>query len=111
MGVLLWAISAIAELPAQDTRFEDPASLVPLLAPTAEFRRLANLRPAEELEGARAGAYRDLDAGEHPDAAAIARERRPRSTGSVALPRLGPRRHRHLSAAQAGGVSPGRRPA
>ena len=49
---------------------------MPLLAPTAEFRRLASLRPAEELEGARAAAYRDLDAGEHADAAAIARERR-----------------------------------
>ena len=76
VGVLLWAISAIAEVPTQDLRFEEPTSLVPLLAPTAEFRRLASLRPAEQLEGARAAAYRDLDAGEHADAAAIARERR-----------------------------------
>src|SRR4051812_41127022 len=76
VGVLLWAISAIAEVPAQGTRFEHPTSLVPLLAPTAEFRRLASLRPAEELEAARAAAYRELDAGEHAHAAAIARERR-----------------------------------
>lgn len=75
-GVLLWAISAIAELPARDTRFEDLPSLVPLLAPTAEFRRVASLRPPDELERARADAYRDLDPGEQADAAVIARERR-----------------------------------
>jgi hypothetical protein len=76
VGVLLWAISAIAELPAYDTRFEDLPSLVPLLAPTAEFRRVAILRPAEELEAVRADAYRDIDPGGNGEAGAIARERR-----------------------------------
>jgi hypothetical protein len=76
VGVLLWATSAIAELPAYDTRFEDLPSLVPLLAPTAEFRRVAALRPVEVLEGARTKAHGDLDPGEHVDTRAIVSERR-----------------------------------
>jgi hypothetical protein len=52
-GVLLWAISAVDELPRYDARFESIPSLVPLLAPTADFRLAASLRPAEELGRAR----------------------------------------------------------
>ena len=52
-GVLLWAISAVDELPRYDTRFDSIPSLVPLLAPTADFRLAASLRPAEEIGRAR----------------------------------------------------------
>lgn len=52
-GVLLWAISAVDELPGYDTRFDSIPSLVPLLAPTADFRLAASLRPAEEIVRAR----------------------------------------------------------
>jgi hypothetical protein len=52
-GVLLWAISAVDDLPPYDTRFESLPSLVPLLAPTADFRQAARLRPAEEIRRAR----------------------------------------------------------
>jgi Domain of unknown function (DUF4272) len=76
VGVLLWAISAIPELPVYDGRFGELAPLVPLLAPTDEFRRVASLRPAEELEAARAEAYRPRDEAEPADVRAIARERR-----------------------------------
>ena len=53
MGVLLWALSSFAELPAYDASFERLPSFVPLLAPTAGFRSGARLRPADEIESAR----------------------------------------------------------
>ncbi|HET6171559.1 MAG TPA: DUF4272 domain-containing protein [Gaiellales bacterium] len=53
LGVLLWALSAVEEMPPYDARFEALPSLVPLLAPTADFRRTASLRPAQEIEIAR----------------------------------------------------------
>jgi hypothetical protein len=56
LGVLLWALGAFDELPPYDTRFEQLPSLVPLLAPTAEFRHGATLRSPEELERARSQA-------------------------------------------------------
>lgn len=52
-GVFLWAISAVDDLPPYDTRFESLPSLVPLLAPTADFRQAARLRPADEIKRAR----------------------------------------------------------
>jgi hypothetical protein len=53
LGALLWAISAIGDMPPYDERFQDLPSRVPLLAPTAGFRRAASLRPPDELERAR----------------------------------------------------------
>jgi hypothetical protein len=53
LGVLLWAISAVGDLPPYDERFQDLPSRVPLLAPTAGFRRAASLRPPDELTRAR----------------------------------------------------------
>ena len=52
-GVFLWAISAVDDLPPYDTRFETLPSPVPLLAPTADFRAAARLRPPEEIGRAR----------------------------------------------------------
>jgi hypothetical protein len=40
-------------MPPYDERFQDLPSRVPLLAPTAGFRRAASLRPPDELERAR----------------------------------------------------------
>jgi hypothetical protein len=53
LGVLLWALCALDEMPAYDVRFESLPSLVPLLAPTPEFRSTASLRPAEDIRRAR----------------------------------------------------------
>jgi Domain of unknown function (DUF4272) len=53
VGVLLWALSAFDGMPAYDTRFETLPALVPLLAPTAEFRGTAHLRSPEQLADAR----------------------------------------------------------
>ncbi|MDP9255479.1 MAG: DUF4272 domain-containing protein [Actinomycetota bacterium] len=53
LGVLLWALSAFDEMPPYDTRFERLPSFVPLLAPTADFRRTASLRAAEDIARAR----------------------------------------------------------
>jgi hypothetical protein len=53
LGVLLWALSAVDELPAYDATFERLPSFVPLLAPTAGFRSAASLRPPEEIGRAR----------------------------------------------------------
>lgn len=53
MGVLLWALSSFAELPAYDASFGRLPSFVPLLAPTAGFRGTARLRSPDELERAR----------------------------------------------------------
>jgi hypothetical protein len=53
MGVLLWALSAVAELPPYDVPFERLPASVPLLAATAGFRSAARLRSPEVLEGAR----------------------------------------------------------
>jgi hypothetical protein len=53
LGALLWAISAVGDMPPYDERFQDLPSRVPLLAPTAGFRRAASLRPPDELERAR----------------------------------------------------------
>jgi hypothetical protein len=53
LGVLLWALSAVDEMPAYDTSFERLPSFVPLLAPTAGFRTTASLRPPEVIARAR----------------------------------------------------------
>jgi Domain of unknown function (DUF4272) len=53
LGVLLWALSAFDEMPPYDERFDRLPAFVPLLAPTADFRRSASLRSAEEIGGAR----------------------------------------------------------
>jgi Domain of unknown function (DUF4272) len=53
VGALLWALSVIPDMPPYDDRFGDIPSYLPLLAPTAEFRMTAALRPAEEIARAR----------------------------------------------------------
>ena len=53
LGVLLWALSAVEEMPPYDTPFDRLPELVPLLKATADFRRSAVLRPADELRRAR----------------------------------------------------------
>jgi hypothetical protein len=53
MGVLLWAISAVEELPPYDARFERLPSFVPLLASTSGFRSAASLRPPDVIGRAR----------------------------------------------------------
>jgi Domain of unknown function (DUF4272) len=55
-GVLLWALSALDDMPPPDARFEREFSLVPLLAPTTAFRKATSLRPPEEIDGARLAA-------------------------------------------------------
>ena len=77
LGVLLWALSSLAELPASDAPFERLPPFVPLLAPTAGFRGAARLRTPEELEDARATAElwhwrartRELEERNHPQVA------------------------------------------
>ena len=55
VGVLLWALSAFEDMPAYDRRFETLPTLVPLLAPTAEFRgRRTCDRPSRSLRPANA---------------------------------------------------------
>jgi hypothetical protein len=54
MGVLLWALAAVEQLPGYDAPFERLPSSVPLLAATTEFRDAARLRSGDELERARA---------------------------------------------------------
>jgi hypothetical protein len=56
VGVLLWALSSFDDMPAYDTRFETLPPLVPLLAPTDEFRATASLRSPDVLAGAREAA-------------------------------------------------------
>lgn len=56
VGVLLWALSSFDDIPAYDTRFETLPALVPLLAPTAEFRATASLRSPDLLAQAREAA-------------------------------------------------------
>ncbi|MEA2209622.1 MAG: hypothetical protein QOF54_2099 [Solirubrobacteraceae bacterium] len=56
MGVLLWAIGALEELPPYDVRFERLPSFVPLLAPTSGFRATASLRSPGAIEKARGAA-------------------------------------------------------
>jgi hypothetical protein len=84
MGVLLWAIGALEELPPYDTRFERLPSFVPLLAPTSDFRGAASLRSPEVIGQARGTAElwhwrartRELRESDEPQAAdldAIAR--------------------------------------
>jgi hypothetical protein len=53
LGVLLWSLSALDEMPPSDVPFERLPGLVPLLAPTADFRQAARLRPAEDIRRAR----------------------------------------------------------
>ena len=53
VGVLLWALSVFDDMPEYDARFETLPTLVPLLAPTADFRDTANLRSPDELADAR----------------------------------------------------------
>ena len=55
-GVLLWALSALDAIPPHDARFEREFSLVPLLAPTVDFRKATSLRAPEEIDGARTAA-------------------------------------------------------
>ena len=52
-GVLLWALSAFADMPPYEERFERLPALVPLLAPTGAFRAVASLRPPEVIGSAR----------------------------------------------------------
>jgi hypothetical protein len=54
MGVLLWALSALDDMPPYDARFERLPSFVPLLAPTIGFRKDTDLRSPEEITRARA---------------------------------------------------------
>jgi hypothetical protein len=54
VGVLLWAVTAIEELPQGDVPFERLPADVPLLAATAGFRAAARLRPFEDIEAANA---------------------------------------------------------
>jgi hypothetical protein len=55
-GVLLWALAALDEMPPHDARFEREFSLVPLLAPTVDFRRATSLREPDAIEDARIAA-------------------------------------------------------
>lgn len=74
-GVLLWALSAFADIPPYEERFETLPSLVPLLAPTGAFRAAASLRSSEVVSSARDLAelrHRQAGAG---DNASIALER------------------------------------
>jgi hypothetical protein len=52
-GVLLWALSLSDDMPPYDVRFERLPAIVPLLGPTAGFRRTANLRSPEAIGRAR----------------------------------------------------------
>ncbi len=58
LGVLLWALSCLAELPPYDEEFPDQTHLecIGWLQPTAEFLEGCELRPAEEIERARRAA-------------------------------------------------------
>jgi uncharacterized protein DUF4272 len=53
VGILLWALSCFDAIPAYDTPFEKLPALVPLLAPTGDFRAAASLRSADVLAQAR----------------------------------------------------------
>ncbi len=55
LGVLLWALSSLDELPPYDEEFPDQSHLdcIGWLQPAAEFLQAAVLRPLVELEGAR----------------------------------------------------------
>lgn len=78
LGVLLWALSVVDDIPSYDTRFESLPSAVPLLAPTTGFREAASLRSAEAIERARGLAelsYRALDADESGATGSIAFQR------------------------------------
>jgi hypothetical protein len=56
-GVLLWALSALDDLPSDGALFERQLGLVPLLAPTVAFRKSTSLRSAEEIEQALAAEH------------------------------------------------------
>jgi hypothetical protein len=53
VGVLLWALSSFDDMPANDTRFETLPAVVPLLAPTGDYRATVNLRAPEAIAHAR----------------------------------------------------------
>jgi hypothetical protein len=53
LGALLWSLSALDEMPRSDVPYERLTGLVPLLAPTSDFRKLAVLRPADVIANAR----------------------------------------------------------
>ena len=53
LGVLLWSLSALDDVPPYDVSFERLPALVPLLAPTSDFRKLARLRPPDVIASAR----------------------------------------------------------
>jgi hypothetical protein len=72
VGVLLWALSSFDDIPAYDTRFETLPALVPLLAPTAEFRATASLRSPDALAQARETA--ELARGQTPGPIAAERQ-------------------------------------
>jgi hypothetical protein len=79
LGVLLWALSALEEIPPYDAGFERLPALVPLLAPTSDFRERASLRPPDVIGRARDVAYdkpdRALDADEYAAVTSSAAER------------------------------------
>lgn len=55
LGVVLWAIQVMDELPSFDSEFEPAQLLAPLrlLAPTGDFFKLVRLRPSSTLQAAR----------------------------------------------------------
>jgi Domain of unknown function (DUF4272) len=53
LGVLLWALSALDDMPPYDARFDRLPALVPLLAPTTDFRTAASWRSADAIARAR----------------------------------------------------------
>jgi hypothetical protein len=53
LGALLWSLEALDEMPRSDVPYERLTGLVPLLAPTADFRAQVRLRPREVISGAR----------------------------------------------------------
>jgi hypothetical protein len=61
LGTLLWALSALAEMPRSDVPYESLTELVPLLAPTAEFRASVSLRPRDVIASARELAATDTE--------------------------------------------------
>jgi hypothetical protein len=61
LGALLWALSALDEMPRSDVPYERLTELVPLLAPTADFRASVSLRPANVIASARELAATDTE--------------------------------------------------
>jgi hypothetical protein len=53
IGVLLWALSTVRELPAYDQQFERLSELLPVRRPTSEFLGSVQLRPVDALRHGR----------------------------------------------------------